>query len=348
MANYFWAKVTIVILVFIIVFEIVNFFGWRETLSWLSPARWIKPQQNMAAAIELEYFPPPTTFKLTAVGDLMLDRGVRRIVENYGNNDYNYVFSHLSSFASGSDAVLGNLEGPVATGGADAGNLYSFRMSPEVLAALKRVGFNLVSVSNNHAGDWGREAFYETLENLRLAGIKYVGGGFELAEATKPIVFQKENLKVGFLGFSDVGPGHLKVGTSTPGILLIQESTFSDIIAQASREVNVLVVTIHWGDEYMPQHNNRQELLAQKALKAGAKIVLGHHPHVIQDETRVGSQYIAYSLGNFVFDQNFSIETMTGLVLDLEIDKNGVKQINKRIVNLNEAFQPIISDDDLE
>lgn len=340
MSEYFWPKLITGCLVGVIIVELVYFFGLTEIISWADFSKISLRRSQLATPIEVEYFPPPPVFRLRAVGDLMLDRGVRRIVERYGDGNYDFVFARIDGLASDVDLLFGNLEGPVAYGGVDGGGLYSFHMSPLVLPALSRAGFGLVSIANNHLADWGRTAFLETMDNLKKNNLKFVGGGLNSSEATSPVIFEKDGLKVGFLAFSDVGPVGLAVGSTTPGVLLVREETFTDIIKRASQLVDVLVVSIHWGDEYQALHNARQEMLAEGALQAGAKVILGHHPHVIQDRYQIGNKYVAYSLGNFVFDQNFSVETMEGLVLDLEIDKNGVRQVKEQRVNLNEAFQP--------
>lgn len=340
MSEYFWPKLITICLLGVIIFEFVHFFGLSEVISWVDISKINLSRSQLATPVEVEYFLPPPVFKLRAVGDLMLDRGVEQMVLRHGDGNYDFVFARIGELASGTDLLFGNLEGPVAYGGTDGGGLYSFHMSPLVLPALVQAGFGLVSIANNHLADWGRTSFLETMDNLKKHNIKFVGGGVNLSEATSPVIFEKDGLKIGFLAFSDVGPAGLSAGSTTAGVLFVREETFANIIKTASQLVDVLVISIHWGDEYQPIHNARQEMLAEMALDAGAKVILGHHPHVIQDQYRSGNKYVAYSLGNFVFDQNFSLETMEGLVLDLEIDKNGVRQARERRVNLNEAFQP--------
>lgn len=305
-------------------------------------------QQNLAKDIILEKGEVLGTtterfssqIKILALGDIMLDRGVARSVSRNSWGDFSFVFSNIPDLKGSADILMANLEGPVSDGGEEVGNLYSFRMSPQVLPVLKSVGFDLLSVANNHMADWGKYAFLDTLDNLFLNNISYTGGSYDYASATEPTIIEKNGLRVGFLGFSDVGPVGLRATSSLPGILLASDPNFSQIISRASKKVDVLVVSIHWGEEYQAIHNSRQEFLAHQAVEAGAKLVLGHHPHVIQDDEWYKSGYIAYSLGNFVFDQNFSTKTMQGLALQLEIGKDGVLKTEKRLIKLNSKFQP--------
>lgn len=277
---------------------------------------------------------------LVAVGDLMFDRGVAQVARRRGGGDFSYLFKNIPDLKGEADILLGNLEGPISDQGADLGNLYSFRFSPTVLTALKVAGFDILNVANNHAGDWGRIAFEDSLRRLAADGFSYVGGGFNQEEAESPVIIKKNGLAVGFLGFSDIGPSWLAATENEAGILNIRDSTFESIIARAAAQVDVLVVTIHFGEEYQKTHNERQKELATMAFSAGAQAVIGHHPHVVQDDELASGKYVAYSLGNFIFDQNFSAETMEGLVLKLRLRQDGVVGVEKLPVKLNQFFQP--------
>ena len=147
-------------------------------------------------------------------------------------------------------------------------------------------------------------------------------------------------MKIGFLGFSDVGPESLEAGLMEPGVLLASNPRFDQIITDAKKQVDYLVVSFHFGDEYKTKHNGRQEYLAHRAIDDGAKIIIGTHPHVIEDPETYKNGFIAYSLGNLIFDQYFSQNTMQGMLLKVQLSKDGGMIINKNIVKLNSAFQP--------
>ena len=124
----------------------------------------------------------------------------------------------------------------------------------------------------------------------------------------------------------------------TAGILLASDPRFDEIIQNAARQVDFLIVSFHWGDEYKDKHNIRQEYLAHRAVDNGAKIIIGHHPHVAQDTEVYKDAFIAYSLGNFIFDQSWSKPTMQGLLLQVKLWKDGSMDIKKNITYQNSFF----------
>jgi len=281
----------------------------------------------------------PDFVKLIFVGDIMLDRGVKNsVIKNFGG-DYAKLFKNLEILKD-FDIVFANLEGPVSDKGKDKHNLYSFRMDPTVLEALKNTGINVVSVANNHVGDWGREAYIDTLSRLKEKEIFYTGGGINSTEAEKPTIIEKYGMKIGFLGFSDVGPNDMKADVNKAGLLLASNPRFDEIIKKASAQVDYLIVSFHFGEEYKTKHNKRQEYLAYKAVNDGAKIVVGHHPHVIENTEVYKNSFIAYSLGNFIFDQSWSEPTMQGMLLNIKLSRDGDLTVRKDTVKLNSAFQP--------
>lgn len=281
----------------------------------------------------------PNFVTLTFGGDIMLDRGVRNSVVKNFNNDYSALFEKLT-FLKKSDIVFANLEGPVSDQGVDKRNLYSFRMDPSVVPALAGAGMSIVSVANNHVGDWNRAAYIDTLANLKENEILYAGGGNTRAEAEAPTIIEKYGMKIGFLAFSDKGPNDMQATADKAGLLLASDPRFDEIISNASKQVDNLIVSFHFGEEYQTKHNARQEYLAHKAVDDGAKLVIGAHPHVVQDTEVYKNSYIAYSLGNFIFDQAFSANTMQGMLLNIKIWNDGGLTVRKDTVKLNKAFKP--------
>lgn len=281
----------------------------------------------------------PDFITFAFAGDIMLDRGVKNSVRKNFNNDYSALFEKLEILKK-SDIVFANLEGTASDQGADLKNLYSFRMDPSVVPALKGAGISILSIANNHIGDWGRPAYIDTLARLKENEILYTGGGNNKMEAETPAIIEKYGIKIGFLGFSDVGPNWMEAGINKSGQLLANDPRFEEIIQNASKQVDYLVVSFHFGDEYKEKHNARQEYLAHRAVDNGAKIVIGHHPHVIEDTEIYKNSFIAYSLGNFVFDQSWSKPTMLGMILEIKLSRNGETAVKKNTIQLNSAFQP--------
>ena len=131
----------------------------------------------------------------------------------------------------------------------------------------------------------------------------------------------------------------MEAGTEKSGLLLASNPRFDEIIKNASKQVDSLVGSFHFGDEYKTIHNKRQEELAHKAIDDGAKIVVGTHPHVVEDTEVYKNGYIAYSLGNFIFDQSWSKPTMQGMLLEIKLSKDGSMAVKKDITQLNSVFQ---------
>jgi poly-gamma-glutamate synthesis protein (capsule biosynthesis protein) len=287
----------------------------------------------------------PNFVTLALAGDLMLDRGVKISVRKNFNNDYSALFAKMDILKK-SDIVFANLEGTASDQGIDQKNLYSFRMDPAVIPALKGAGLGILSVANNHVADWGRSAYTDTLARLKENEILYTGGGNNKNEAETPAIIEKYGMKIGFLGFSDKGPDYMaadegKAGLpAQAGVLLADDPNLDEIIKNASQQVDYLVVYFHFGEEYQTKHNSRQEYLAHRAVDDGAKIVIGSHPHVIEDTEVYKQSFIAYSLGNFIFDQSWSNPTMRGLLLEIKLNRDGSMAVRKDLVQLNPAFQP--------
>ncbi len=281
----------------------------------------------------------PNFVTFTFGGDIMLDRGVRASVVKNFNNDYSALFTKLDVFKK-ADIAFANLEGTASDQGKDIHNLYSFRMDPAVVPALKGAGFSVLSVANNHIGDWGRIAYIDTLARLKENEILYAGGGNTKTEAETPAIIEKYGMKIGFLGFSDKGPDNMAADDGVAGQLLANDPDFDNIIKNAAKQVDYLVVSFHFGEEYQTKHNARQEFLAHKAVDDGAKLIIGAHPHVPEDTEVYKNSYIAYSLGNLIFDQSWSKPTMQGMILEIKLNKDGSMTAKKDTVYLNSAFQP--------
>ncbi len=295
-------------------------------------ADWLKEKLNMPDIKD------PDFVNLAFIGDIMLDRGVRNSVNKNFGGDYSLLFDKLNLLQK-NDIVFGNLEGPASDVGKDMGNLYAFRMDPSVIPALRGAGIDILSVANNHMGDWGREAYIDTLNRLKENEILYTGGG-TIYEAQQPRIIEKYGMKIGYLAFSDKGPEGMEVTEEKIGVLMANDINFDDIIKNASKKVDYLIVYFHFGDEYQVKHNQKQEDYAHKAIDNGAKIVIGSDTHVIQDTEVYKNGYIAYSLGNFIFDQSFSTNTMRGMLLELKLGRDGSLTVKKNIVKLNKAFKP--------
>ena len=325
------------IFISIFLITIVSCFLGRQ-VEW-NHSQNIEQNQNEAAVLQALQNPIPQQLTFGFVGDIMLDRSVRTSVEKNFDGDYSRLFTN-AGFLAQPDITFANLEGPASDQGTDKHNLYSFRMDPAVIPVLKNAGIDVVSFANNHVGDWGRPAFEDTLKRLDAAGILACGAGMNKTEAETPAIINQNGYKVGFICFTDVGPNDFAATASSSGILLASDPDFDTIVKNAKSQVDRLVVSFHSGIEYQTTHNARQEVIFKKAVDDGADIVVGAHPHVAEDIQTYNGITMMYSLGNFIFDQPFSKDTMQGLFVTATLDKNGFEDITPHTVVLDKNYAP--------
>jgi len=282
---------------------------------------------------------PTKPMSLIFVGDIMLDRGVEYMIENYGEGDYRFPFLKIADFLREADILFGNLEGPISDKGQKVGSIYSFRNAPEAINGLVFAGFDILSIANNHIFDYGREAMEDTFLRLKEAEIDYLGGGFEEKEAHSPILKNVNGTQIAFLGYTNLGLEYWAAKEDNSGIAWLDERIVGDI-ETAKEKADIVVVSMHFGEEYQAQPNTEQKSFAQLAIDSGADLVIGHHPHVRQPVEQYEKGFIAYSLGNFVFDQGFSEETKRGLLLKVLIKDNKIIEVIPQQIKINSYFQP--------
>lgn len=278
---------------------------------------------------------------LIFVGDIMLGRAVeRKILKN--DSDFNFPFLKIKDYLTRADLVFGNLEGPISSGGKNQGSIYSFRFRPEVAGALKDTGFKVMSIANNHIWDWGGEAISDTLSNLAEAGIEAVGAGRNYEEANRPYFLKVKNLRVGFLAYTNLYPKGMAAGPDSPGVSDFDLEKIRERIREAKNQVDLVAVSLHWGEEYETSASDWQKKIAHELIDAGADVVVGHHPHVPQEVEPYKGGWIFYSLGNFVFDQNFSEETMGGMFVELKVTDKKITDVKPVKFKINNDFQPYL------
>lgn len=287
------------------------------------------------------FFKKPKSITLIFVGDIMLDRGVAWMVKKYGNGDWKFPFLNIVDELRKADILFGNLEGPISNNGKKVGSVYSFRMDLNVIEGLKFSGFNILSLANNHIFDYGKIAMEDTFLKLKSAGIDFVGAGFNSKEACGFLIKEINGTKIAFLAFSQFGSPYSVAKENSSGLCLLDEKIVT-YIKEAKKMADIVVVSIHWGDEYNQRANDGQRHFAILAAEAGADLIIGHHPHVVQENETYKQTYIFYSLGNFIFDQGFSQDTMRGLLLKVIVESGKITKIIPLEVKINEKFQPEI------
>ncbi len=280
-----------------------------------------KPSENLATAVNrlVSSKPdPPRQVSLIFGGDVMLGRTV--MTKSLDINDYLYPFRLVADTLKEADIAFVNLENPFVDGCRRNYNSMVFCALPEMADGLALSGIDVVTLANNHARNYGQAGIDKTLEVLAQKEILATGMG-EL------VVIEKAKTKFGFLGFE----------------FLSNAPTESDYatIRDADKLVDVLVVSPHWGVEYGSPTGAQREW-AKIMVKEGADLIIGHHPHVVQEYEYINSVPVYYSLGNLVFDQMWSEETRRGMLVKIVYKNKNIDSEEIIHTYIDKWAQPII------
>ncbi|MES2985556.1 MAG: CapA family protein [Patescibacteria group bacterium] len=244
------------------------------------------------------------TISLNFVGDILAARTIETAMRK---NGYDYPFAKISKELADADITFANLETPLIAGNTTPGGNTVFRADTAFADALKRTGIDIVSLANNHMKDQGEKGIVSTKEALDKAGVVYAGAGLSLDEARSLRIVEANGIKVGYLAYNDtdVVPQSTYANDSPQsGTNTMDTRRLKEDIEKARSQVNVVIISMHSGTEYVTEKpNTRQTTFARAAIDYGADMVIGHHPHVLQPMEIYKNKYIFYSLGNFVFDQ---------------------------------------------
>ncbi|MBN1495872.1 MAG: CapA family protein [Spirochaetes bacterium] len=285
--------------------------------------------------------------RLVFAGDTMMDRKVKKSVDNNADGDYRFLFEYTADYLSGADIAFTNLESVISDAGyAQVYFEIAFEADPASVDGLTCAGIDVVSVANNHAFDYTRTAFKDCLERLTAAGITYIGGGvFE--EAYAPKVFDVKGTKIAYLAFTltgNISESVMAVDEDDPdraGVAWYYPEYADPAIQRARSMADIVVVSVHFGEEYETVQNEEQIEVAEHLVDQGATLVVGHHPHVVQPLASYGGGHIAYSLGNFIFDQSDET-THRGMVLEVTVRDKMIESAVDRYININDYYQPVM------
>jgi poly-gamma-glutamate capsule biosynthesis protein CapA/YwtB (metallophosphatase superfamily) len=257
--------------------------------------------------------------RLASVGDINLGDVPGAAIETEG---VRYPWESAGRALRRADIAFGNLESAVSERGEPFPKQFNFRGTPDALAGLrKHSGIDVLNLANNHVGDFGPTAMLDTVRGVERLGMRAVGAGPNLRRALQPQVVQRLGLRVAFVGFSNILPLEFAAERGRPGVAWATYESVAEAVRAARQRADVVVATFHWGIEKMPYETAEQAELARVAAAAGAQLVIGAHPHVLQPLRREGAALVAYSLGNFVFGAHSSDTAATGvLVTDLSAE----------------------------
>ncbi|TYC62728.1 CapA family protein [Marinobacter sp. BW6] len=284
-----------------------------------------------------------TALTIAAVGDISLGdhpvcvgHGMRKTIASHGVD----LCSDVREYWANVDIVTGNLETVASDVGLKPGKLASYEMrgEPSALATLKEAGFNLLTVANNHALQHGTAAFNDTVANLKELGIESIGVDDEHSKKTIPYVFEKSGRRNVFLGYS-IRPEEWNKDDIPYSHRASVDAIISEVEGFRKEVDGAIIVSMHWGLEYLDYPGPEQIELGRKLVDAGADVILGHHPHVLQPFEYYKNGLIIYSLGNFLFDL-WHPETKPTVVALITIPEGGSPKVDFRPVYIDSKFLP--------
>lgn len=278
----------------------------------------------------------PITIAIT--GDIMLGRSVGDHIRATSDR---YPFNGVADWLSGFDLTIGNLECVVSTLGAPQAKQYTFEAPPLGFARVAAAGYDIVSVANNHSGDYGKLAFADMLRHLPDHGLTPLGGGMTLAQAHTPVIRTLRSTTIGLLAYCQIEPLSFAATASSPGHAWLDPALMAADIRALRPQCDFLLVFTHWGIEYHLSESAEQEAMARVAIDAGADFVIGAHPHVIQPSSSYRGKPIVYSLGNFVFDEMWGEDERRGHVLSLTVQGSKLLDWSLRGSRISDYGAPV-------
>lgn len=260
-----------------------------------------------------QYEPAPEV-RVVFGGDVMLARGVGRVATL--RKDPAWPFRSIADFLARADLAFVNLESPFAPPGMREGAGMIFKARSEMVAGLTLAGIDVVSLANNHVRDCGASGIDHTLELLASQRIAVAGVAQDPEDLRGGVVLERHGLRFGFLAYTyDQRNGNYQ--NDDPRIALLHVDSMCEDVAALRDRTNFVVVSMHAGSEYRAKPDRQQVEFARAAIDAGASVVAGHHPHVLQPEEVYREGLIFYSLGNLVFDQSQRKETRESVLAEV-------------------------------
>jgi gamma-polyglutamate biosynthesis protein CapA len=317
---------------------VVGFLIAALVVGLLQGTSWITGEAAVAAPVETD---EDAVFSAVLVGDVMFGRHVERAADRHGHD---WLLSHVQPLFD-ADYVSANLE-QVVTDRVDelpkADKLIHLASDRQGVEALHRAGVTTLSLANNHMMDHGIPGLSDTLAAIDDIGFEYAGAGMTLEDAVQINYQEHGDLTVATLSFSDAWVAGFVARAFQGGVLSADRNRTTRLIREASLTADLVIAHFHWGTEYGFVPDARQRELAELASDAGAHIVVGTHPHVMQAVERIGNTLVLNSLGNFVFDQGFSRTRETALVR-YELGSDGVGRVEFVPLEIREGAPRMLS-----
>ena len=263
--------------------------------------------------------------KILVCGDIALCLGVEQMILN-GNGDDLAIDFRINSKRA--DFFLANIEVPVTDSDEPEWNHFkTLKGKCKTGIILKDLGIDVASLANNHIADYGLRGFKDTVAVLKELDIDWVGAGMSPKEAVEPLIVEKKNYRIGIVALAQPEISAARKGKWGAGVLTKKEAV--NAIKKIKNDTDIIIAYLHFGVEHFEYPTPSQVSLSHSLIDAGANLVIGHHPHVPQGYEYYNNGFIAYSLGNFIFDMNPGAHkfSRTGLLVEIDVNQNCLKKV---------------------
>lgn len=284
----------------------------------------------------------PAPVSMTWVGDIIFGRYVHMAMERVG--DFSAPFWDVYQDLIWADLTIGNLECSISDNIVPPVNrdTFSFSTYPAAIEGLKLAEIDILSRANNHTMDFGRQGMNDTAAALDAAGIRHFGIGENLDAARKAVVVELQGVKYAFIGYNGVTDHWDGAGPDWAGTMPMEPDYVIQDIQRELAAGHVVIPYFHWGVEYVADPTSEQRDFAHLAIDHGAAMVMGSHPHWVQAVETYQGKAIVYSLGNFIFDQAWSIETQQGMIAHVWMQGSQALSIDLVPVFIEQEHRPRI------
>ncbi|MCR5120344.1 MAG: CapA family protein [Lachnospiraceae bacterium] len=269
---------------------------------------------------------------LAFTGDILLDPGyaIYTAYRNRGGVLEKCISQDLLDEMRAADVLMVNNEFPFSDRGTPAaGKTYTFRAKPESVNILKEMGVDIAGVANNHAFDWGMDAFLDTMDILEDANIPYVGGGHDISEAARPIYLYAGDMKIAIVAATQIermgNPHSISATEDSAGMLRCWPSLDKvlEVLKEAKENSDYVILFIHWGTEREVDPDWCQNQQVPDLVTSGADLIIGSHPHILQPISVSNGVPIVYSTGNFWFNS----KSLDSCLIEVKLSEGGLKSL---------------------
>ncbi len=274
----------------------------------------------------------------------------RHVAEKMAQKGVLYPFQNVAPYTQGADIVFADLECPLSDRFKPPYSGTTFLAPTSTIQGIKLLGINVVALANNHSTNFGAGPFLDTINLLDANQIKHVGGGRNSAEAYAPLFMEVKGIKIAFLNYNAI-LGSVNATESRAGTTWVDLPPWAkdnpqhvkmvqDAVSGAKKQADLVIVSFHWSEEYKYYPNSSMVNMAHASIDAGADMVIGSHPHCIQGIEYYKNGFIAYSLGNFIFDQMWAEYTRLGFIAKMKLQHHWLIEIQLLPYQIVDYCQP--------